>query len=517
MKTPSISNITQALKALVTPKGGTSRERASASRTPLTRETLYQHLYAYYTNVIYTRSLYGGGLDIVNRELGEAAAGDIAGLFNPVKRVCELYARNVFHGNFGDEIFIAETVGTERQKKPVNPRILDPLERIWKWSNINVEKERLPRLNAVLGNAGLRVVAVVGDDYPNDRLEDRRVYIQIEHPIIIDDVMYSVRGDVEQIITQYWVREGSLSLTNTALSEYRKYRDLQTAEFFEVERDGKPFNELTQTEFASASDARRPNVYGFVPYVVAFHEKLEGEWGAWAIAGEEQKIDRLNALVAHINRQIYRHINATWLVNSDGNAPKEFNFGGTRVLFFKRKVSENSTDTTVTPMVANLSLGDAINEAKFILEELRDSLPELKAIDGVFLSGQSGQTVAQLRLPAEEKLLAARANNEDALIRAQKMALSLGIVLGLWDVGTGTGSKENAQQAFQRGLLDHRFNERRALAITKAEDLETRKLETDIRTSEAELGAVTAPADNKQLPAAKEDEPDFVEGEFEDA
>ena len=53
----------------------------------------------------------------------------------------------------------------------------------------------------------------------------------------------------------------------------------------------------------------------------------------------------------------------------------------------------------------------------------------------------------------------ARTNYEDALVRAQSIAVSWGILMGLWDVGTGTGA-ESAQCAYDEGYEAHRFNDR---------------------------------------------------------
>jgi hypothetical protein len=155
---------------------------------------------------------------------------------------------------------------------------------------------------------------------------------------------------------------------------------------------------------------------------------------------------------------VHEHVRATWLVAAAGAAPTEFDFSGRKVIYVDQR--QGGTPPMVQAMVANLDLTGALAQAKFQLDAIEDKLPELKATAGRFLSGQSGETVAELRKPAEEKIQAARDLSEDALVRAQKIAVSWGILLGIFDVGTGTESREAADRAFRDGFEDHKFNKR---------------------------------------------------------
>lgn len=488
-----------------------SKSRVESEVAPIERKEVYELLHNYYFNQVYNRGEYGGSLDYVNELLGEAAARDLAPYINPIEQVIELYAQNTFRGNFGDEITIAEKVGTKRNSRPVNEKILDPLEQIWEWSNINGEKDRYARIASLYGTAGIRVVARVGADYPFDAIADRRVYLQFEHPGVIEDYVEDARSNVTQILTEHRIQEGDLNIKkDESTRDWHIYRMLMNKTRFETIRDDKPYNNtgITRrsiddgyryndaqetTESDENSFATYDNIYGFVPYVLAFFRKHEGKWGAWSFAGSEQLIDRINALCSHINRQIHRHVNATWMVTTSGDEPEEFHFGGNRVLLITRN-PEQTADTTVEPLIANLSLSEAIEQLKFLVTILADKLPELKAVMGEYLSNQSGETIAQLRKPAEDKLQAFRANCEASLIKAQKMALSVGIVLGCWDVGTGQGTVEAANAAYRGKLLDHRFNDRPALSVTRLEELEIKQLEQEVGYNEA-TGEYTKPED----------------------
>jgi len=463
-----------------------------ASITPIDRRRVYLLLEAYYYNTIYNREIWQGSLDYVNRELGEAAARDLSGLFNPIERGTELYAQNIFAGNFGDEIFLADSVGTKNKPRKLNEKIIDPLEQIWEWSNFNSgEKERFPRLGSMLGTVGIRVVAKVGKDWPNDSVDERLVYIQFEHPSIIEDYSKNEQQDITQVLTTHRVVEGDIQINDPETSRsIEVYKTLMNEKVFETYKNDQPYDEVVDAvdgEFASC-----PNILGTVPYVLAFHRKLEGNWGAWWFMGSENPIDRLNSLIAHINRQIIRHVRVKWLVSSKGNPPREVNFSDTSVLFIKLMPEQQSNDTHIEALVSNLKLDDAIKQATTIMSELRDRMPELKATDGDFLSNTTGQTIAQLRTPAVDRLKVARANYESALIKAQKMALAYGILLGLWDVGSGKGDIESVQRAIKEKLFDHKFNERDYLTVTKSEALQNQLLELQIESERQVSGSLAS-------------------------
>lgn len=463
-----------------------------ASITPIDRRRVYLLLEGYYYNTIYNREIWHGSLDYVNRELGEAAARDLSGLFNPIERGTELYAQNIFSGNFGDEIYLADTVGTKNKPRPLNEKIIDPLEQIWEWSNLNSgEKERYTRLGSMLGTVGIRVVAKVGKNWPNDDPSERLVYLQFEHPSIIEDYAKNEQQDITQILTTHRVVEGEIKIDDPETSRsIEVYKTLMNEDVFQTFKNDQPYSEVVDSidgEFASC-----PNILGVVPYILAFHRKLEGNWGAWWFMGSENPIDRLNSLIAHINRQIIRHVRVKWLVSSKGNPPREFNFADTSVLFIKLMPEQASNDTHIQALVADLKIADAITQAKTLMSELRDRMPELKATDGDFLSNTTGQTIAQLRTPAVDRLKVARANYESALIKAQKIALCYGILLGLWDVGSGKGTLKAVQDAIKGKLLDHKFNEREYLTVTQSEALQNQLLQLQIQSERQMAGTLMA-------------------------
>jgi hypothetical protein len=441
--------------------------RRFAAQQPITGSAIqdrlasYRLFQAYYDNRIYDLQLYGGQREILNSLLGADAASDLSGIYNPVSQVVDLY-QHVFGGEFGSDITAIPG--------PKADRILDPLKQVWTWSNLNVRKQEICQIGPTCGAIGLRIVA------DNDVVSaKRRVYIKPEHPETILDVSYDTRGNIKAVLLQYDIEAGlDENKTVTTL------RELQTKDAFTLWTvvDGRltPYDSY-------------PNLLGVVPYVIVHHSPPKGGmWGLNAFYRVLPALDRLNFLIAHINKQIIRHVRATWLIEGTGAAPSAMDMSGNSILYVN---SGNSIGkTAATPMVAPLSLADSIAEARMIVDFLEDALPELKATGGKFLSNQSGETVAQLRKPAEDRLQLARTNYEDGMVRAQQIALSLGVLYGLWDLGTGSDTRAAADAAYQGGYETHTFNTRGLLPLTEMERVQvvTAKQQAGISRRRSLLG-----------------------------
>lgn len=416
------------------------------------RVAYYSLMRAYYLNYAYQSAQIGGYKEYISSQYGRAVANLFAGIFNPAKRVVDIY-KHIFSGAFGDEI----------QIDSANDLVAPALNKVWQWGNINIERQIMLFEGPLFGTVGIRTVA--------RSLPTPRVYNRFDSAEKIKYITYDDRGNVETAVIEYIRNESTLHGTR----DNHVITEILAPDEFSTLRDGIPYDLINNR--ANGELSKYENVLGVTPYVILKHKHTGLDWGLGALAGEESKIDLLNMLIGHIITQIIRHVKVKWLMAASGNPPKDIDLGDTSVAYIK-------TDPTVTtapimlPMVANLSLGDAISMASMMLDELRDSLPELKATDGKFLSGQSGETVAQLRQPAEQLIIDARGNYEDALIRAQKISLSWGIRLGLWNLGTGTGTKAAAESAYINGLEDHKFNTRPALPLTVYQqlELETKRL-----------------------------------------
>lgn len=415
------------------------------------RREQYAAYQAYYDNTAYDRVSEGGLRELINASLGNAFSNDIGGLYNPVSEVVDLYL-HIFGGSFGDEI----------RAESDNAALLEALAQLWDWSNLNIEKRRICRMPATYGMCGLRIVA--RDDADPAK---RRVYIKAEHPSTIRDMQLDDRGNVEAVQLEYDLVAG---LAEDA--ECIRIRELLTPDRFQTWRangsiltpfdvgafvaDGMPLKDINA--YYNVPGADYPNALGVTPYVICYHDQGNDKWGRNCFYKARSPIDRLNSLISHTDIQVHETVRSTWLIAASGAAPVEFDFGGRKVIYVDLR--NGATPPLAEALVAQLDLAGAIAQSKLQMDTIEDKLPELKATAGRFLSGQSGETVAELRKPAEEKIQAARDLSEDALVRAQKIAVSWGILLDIWDVGTGQGDREAADRAYREGFEDHKFNKR---------------------------------------------------------
>jgi hypothetical protein len=415
------------------------------------RREQYNVWQAYFDNSAYDRVSEGGYRELINAGLGNAFSNDIAGLYNPVSEVVDLYL-HIFGGSFGDEI----------RAESDNAALLPALAQIWDWSNLNIEKRRICRMPATYGMCGLRIVA--RDDADPSK---RRVYFKPEHPSTIRDMQLDDRGNVETIQLEYdlivGLAEDAECITIREQLEKDRFRTWRANGSVLTPFDvggftaaGMPADRVN--DYNNTPGADYPNALGVTPYVICYHDQSNDKWGRNCFYKARQPIDRLNSLISHTDIQVHETVRSTWLIAASGAAPVEFDFGGRKVVYVDLR--NGATPPLAEALVAQLDLAGAIAQSKLQMDAIEDKLPELKAIAGRFLSGQSGETVAELRKPAEEKIQAARDLSEDALVRAQKIAVSWGVLLGIWDVGTGKGDRDAADRAFREGFEDHKLNKR---------------------------------------------------------
>jgi hypothetical protein len=425
---------------------------------PKLRRRFFKIWWAYFDNKVYEPKERGGYRDLINTWLGDNATGNISPFFNPVERAVRAY-EYVFDGSFGREILIADEV-VEGEK--ISEEVKTAIKQIWKWSNINDWKNRLLTTTAALGTYGLRVVY--------RKTNENKVMLLPEHPDNVEFVQYDDRGNIIQLVLKYSKFEGEFYDT-TGENPYRvhEYVEYMSREKFWMTKDGEWWNYTLKGgagDFVdSKEDAEVKNVLGFVPYVLIFQNDIGGDFGVPCFYGREVQINLLNALASHITHQIKKHVTPTWLVEAGGPPPENLTMGDQNIWYVRKDVA-SSSQVSVKDLVSKMDLGEAIQEQDKVQAELSNSMPELKATDGEFLSHQSGGTVAELRTPAEQRILGARANIEAGFIKAQKMALSLGVLHGLWDLGAGSGSLAAMEETFVSGKEEHVFNLRPALPLT---------------------------------------------------
>ncbi len=418
------------------------------------RASNYDRWRAYYDNSVYHRTADGGYKDEINEDAGAARTDALYGAYNPVAAVVDLY-QHVFAGEFGKDI-TAENA----------PHLVDSLERIWKWSNLNIEKQVICEDAALFGCVGLRIVV---RDHEDER--KKRVYIRANHPATIRDIVLDERGNCEIVEVEYTHRLGIAEEAEDIT--IRERLTAQTLYSWRVSSGTPiPFDLFAMEEAAAAGatvkqqiqagDTGERSAYdnpiGVTPYVLLRHDYDGTTWGRNAFAGALTPIDRLNALYADIGRNVHKHLKTPLLLAASGAAPKEFDFGDDVIIYVDTSKGGNSGNPYAKDLIISLDFAGALAIVVDLRQQIEDRMPELKAVGGRFLAGQSGETIAELRKPAIDALTRARVQYEDALVRACQIALTGMAVLSLApEIGN---SIESADDAFWEGRLDFTFNDR---------------------------------------------------------
>jgi hypothetical protein len=422
---------------------------------------------AFYDNSIYLPQAQGGLLETIMRDATGKSIDPkklrVQGWFNPVPQVVDAYG-NLYPGTFGRETRVADDV----HGQPVNPALVDPendpIGRIWRASNFDTEKTKLTEWGANLGTVGIRIVAT---DDP-DPLK-RRVALQLDHPRRIADFDEDDRGNCTAVLLRYELQlRTKLGDTNP---HKVKVEELLSKDGFSLKYDG--VEQLTPEE--------QVNRLGVCPYVIVRHRDRGERWGQHAYAGAEPIIHSINYLVTRQDKSIDRHVFPKWFAATSGAAPQNINLGEESVAY--AKMDPDSPPPLFQPLVASLNQADTRAFWLEVIDLLRERCPEMLINHVKLISGVSGETLAQVLKPAEARILAARALYDHALTRAIQIALSWGIILGLWDLGTGTGTPDAADRAYLEGKEAFEFADRPALPQSVYDRLKQIELDEAPRTN----------------------------------
>jgi hypothetical protein len=391
----------------------------------------------------------------------------LVGVYNPVRAIVDVY-QNVFRGSFGQDIKIDDKVDdldvNPLLVKPQDGRRPSPLRQIWKSSLLDTEKHTLQEWAANLGSVGLRIVARNNIDPAQ-----QKVFIQVDHPATIAEIGEE-GGNVVWVELKY---NDVLVEPGSSMHQVVEVREVLTKTRFVKEVGGK--NVLEPDE--------QRNELGVCPYVLLRHGG--SRFGRWAYAGSEDIIHWINWIATNKGESIVEHAWPEWFAAAGGNAPEEFQFGRSRIKYVK--MDPDTPPPMFEPKVANLDYAGSLAYLVELITRLMERNPELIIAGIKVLAGQSGETIAKLQTATEQLILRARSQYENAVIRANQIALSEGIRMGMWDIGTGSGNTESADRAYKEGFEEFAFAERAALPPTAFDQVQQANADTARQSAKLSL------------------------------
>lgn len=434
------------------------RERYAVLRSYYEQNGLYDRL---------TRALYESG--IWNRA--------IKPLRNPAYRIVEAYPAHLWPGDLPDALPI----------KTENERLIPAIHQVWQWSNWASKKQVMARWLPLLGDVFLKVVRPQGGP---------RVWFELVDPAHVADFESDERGNLT------WVRIEVPRVRRTPSGTPQPYthveiwsKELQSFRRWEIDRVGAPTVPVIDAELGPPLEELSFAVMGidFVPIVHAKFLDIGEPRGIGAFLLQLDKIDAVNADATRLAQMLFRHNKATWALHGIGNdasgrpmpPPRIGGDGATSsaddtVLWRDEDMLRLPGTAELTPLVPDLKYEAHRMVNNDGLLDLQNDCPEMAywKITEMGPGDISGRALRFMLAPFIKRVLEARGNAEDALARADAMALTIGKGLTGFDVGS-----------FDANEFEHTFSPREVIPISAFEDAQADDLKADAAKKKLESGA----------------------------
>lgn len=365
----------------------------NASTNRLSRYDMYN---AYYSNEVYGRLFNGSRL--LKFEKGHYPY--IRGIYNPVSRLADLYVSKVYGGSidFKNPQNGAIPIDSESET------LIKDIQKIWKWSNFNTNKSNFVRNGAVLGDSFIKVI---------DDVERKRVYFQVLDPKKIQDAEFDEVGNVKTVIICYKM------LWENKIIEFK---EIITEDSFSTFKDNQPFAFYTNSNGNKVSEWE--NEYGFVPLVIVKHKNVGFNWGGNAFFTQLNKIDEINDEASLLNDQIRKAVDVMWYFSGAGGKSvveqsQESRRDSVKALYGPK-------DSKPMAMVSDIAIDSALKNLLEMLNEIEKDMPELSLYKIRDHDRLTAPGIKAAYSDAIDRILEARVNYDDGLIKANKMALSIG-------------------------------------------------------------------------------------------
>lgn len=374
---------------------------------------------------------------------------------NPSKRAVEFYVDTVWPGDLDKALPVATD----------NARLLDAINQLWVWSNWGQKKQIAVRWGAIMGDCYLKVAQ------PGQK---ERVYIDLVDPVLVTDRSVDERGYVTYCRIDVPVEERGgdkvKARTYTEVWDREKVRtwthdkDRQTA----VIGLGEPDEEIPLSAWG----------IDFVPIVHVKHVDIGDKYGVGAFQLSLDKIREVDTLATALHRVLFRHNLPVWALEAnavDANGrpivpPRFADTTGETVELSGETLVKLPGMAKLVPLVPNLDYQSHLAVVAAQIDELSEDLPELNYYRLRDLPEMSGRALRLMLAPAVNKAEEVRGNYEEGLIRAHKMALTIGKALGVWARDPGN---------YEAGDFDHSFITRPIIPLTRSEIAEIVKSEVD--------------------------------------
>jgi hypothetical protein len=387
-------------------------------------------------------------------------------IYSPAYRLGEFWATHILGGSLdplaGDGVSKPSALPIVTE----NEAIRAPIAQVWRDSNWQAKKEIWARFGAVMGDSAVMVV---------DDPVKQKVQFKVIDPRTLRDVSRDSFGNVVAYIIEEQ-RPDPESRMVTGLPAYAIYTEacerVGESIRYATYRNGIPYDwrEYAEGDPDAGTLTQWTEDYGFVPLVFVQHRDVGQGWGWSELHPSISKLHETDDLASKLSDWIRTAVDCPTMfsgasppsadgtatgneivVGDDEDVPK----GRSRIPI----LYANDPNTRPHFLIAPLDITAASAHIASILAGLVDDHPELLADDiGANASGEARKVA---REKVEALVLQRRSGYDDAQVRADHMAISIGALKGY------PGFEGFTVESYSRGELDHSIGPRQVFAVDK--------------------------------------------------
>jgi hypothetical protein len=388
------------------------------------------------------------------------------GVYNPFHRIGEFWADRLFGGSLDPGAGDGKGVPSALPILTENEALRAPLAQLWRDSNLQVNKDVIARMGAVLGDVAIKVC---------DDTDAGRVTLEVVDPYSIKWADRDRRGNVKAYIIEEWRLDPDFDPRSQAETTLWERACLYREEVF---RDGQQVTYATYKDGVpygwDGQDPEWTEDYGFVPLVIIPHQKIGpgAQWGLSEFHAGLPKVRGVDDLGSHLGDQIRKAIWPKWMFTGvDPNKLKTAQgFKGADATADNPDPGREEvgaiaapSGATAYPLVFSLDIQFSDLFIQNLIENLERDYPEAQ-LDSTRVSGDaSGKAQVEARRKTTAKVHSRRVVYDDALVRAFQMALAIGGFRG-YDGLDGFGL-----DSYAAGALAMRIGERPVFELDPAD------------------------------------------------
>lgn len=399
-------------------------------------------------------------------------------IYNPAFRLGSFYRTYVWGGRLDMRAGDGKETPSALPIKTDNEDLRPAIAQLWQDSNWKTRRKLVPLRGSVMGDV---ILQVMDDPFRG------KVYLKVTHPGHVAWLEKDDFGNVKSYVIQRKQKDPANG--RTAVYTETVYRDGDLV-VYELEKDGRPYDwGNVDAEGNPITSWSVP--YGFVPMVHIKHVDVGLEWGMSELQPRLSLFREIDDQGSKINDQIRKIVAAPALfagVKKPGSTPTTSGAAAssTRPEPGREEVPAiYSTDPAakVHFLVAPLDITAVAQKIKDDLELLEKDYPELALIRAMNSEqGLSGIALERLQTQAGEKVQDYRDTYDDALVRIQQMAVSIGGWRGY------DGFDGFDLNSYERGDLAHEIDLRPVFTPTTSQQLEYNKIKAETERAQVAAG-----------------------------